>query len=76
MRRGGSQPILVCCALGYSRSACAVAAWLLATGRTPSVDAALIRLAGCRPLVRLGEQHRAALEATQPRLDAPGVVKE
>ncbi len=75
-RRGGSQPILVCCALGYSRSACAVAAWLLATGRTPSVAAALIRLAGCRPRIRLGGRHRAALEAIQPRLDAPGVVKE
>ena len=54
----------------------AVAAWLLATGQTPSVDAALIRLAGCRPRIRLGRQHRAALEAIQQRLDAPGVVKE
>lgn len=59
LRRKG--PLLVCCALGYSRSASAVAAWLLATGRAASVDAALARLAVRRPGIVLGPAHRAAL---------------
>ena len=41
-------PVLVCCALGYSRSACAAAAWLLATGRAATVDAAFVRIQAAR----------------------------
>jgi membrane-associated phospholipid phosphatase len=54
-------PVLVCCALGYSRSACAVAAWLLASGRERDVDAALAAVRAARAGVVLDEGHAAAL---------------
>ncbi|XAE39828.1 phosphatase PAP2/dual specificity phosphatase family protein [Pseudomonas alkylphenolica] len=54
-------PVLVCCALGYSRSATAVAAWLLHSGRASSVDAALELLRQARPRVVLHAAHRQAL---------------
>lgn len=55
-------PVLVCCALGYSRSACVVVAWLVQSGRCKTIDAAeaLIRLA--RPGVVLYPAHRRMLE--------------
>jgi protein-tyrosine phosphatase len=56
-------PLLVCCALGFSRSACAVAAWLLATNRVADVDEALERLRQARANVVLGPRHAAALRA-------------
>ncbi|MET1076748.1 MAG: phosphatase PAP2/dual specificity phosphatase family protein [Pseudomonas sp.] len=59
----GQGPVLVCCALGYSRSATAVAAWLLHSGRAPDVDAALAQLRAASPQVRLGMAQRQALEA-------------
>lgn len=62
-------PLLVCCALGYSRSACAVAAWLLLTGRVASVDAALALLREKRPQVVLAPVHRAALAALSRHAD-------
>ena len=65
-------PVLVCCALGYSRSASAVAAWLLATGRASSVDAALAILQQARPRVVLGPQHRQALARISPLLESAG----
>lgn len=54
-------PVLVCCALGYSRSASAVAAWLLLTGRATKLEDALAIVRGARPSVMLGPAHLAAL---------------
>ena len=56
------RPTLVCCALGYSRSASAVAAWLAGSGRAASVDGAieLIRARGSR--IVLGPAHRRRIE--------------
>jgi protein-tyrosine phosphatase len=54
-------PVLVCCALGYSRSACAAAAWLLATGRVATVDAAFARIQAAREHVVLDAGHAALL---------------
>ena len=54
-------PTLVCCALGFSRSALACAAWLLLTGRTDSVEHALAQLRQARPSVVLGDDHVARL---------------
>jgi len=56
-------PVLVCCALGYSRSAIAVAAWLLATGRDATVEAALARVRSARGHVVLDARHAQALAA-------------
>ncbi|WP_064746082.1 phosphatase PAP2/dual specificity phosphatase family protein [Lysobacter antibioticus] len=55
--------VLVCCALGYSRSAAAVAAWLLRSGRAHSLDAAIETLRRARPAIVLGPAHRRALQA-------------
>ncbi|WP_455823188.1 phosphatase PAP2/dual specificity phosphatase family protein [Pseudomonas graminis] len=57
-----SGPLLVCCALGYSRSATAVAAWLLHSGRAVTVDAALAIIRTARADVVLHPAHREALE--------------
>ncbi len=54
-------PTLVCCALGYSRSALACGAWLLLTGRAPSVEDALGKLRRARPSVVLDERHAGLL---------------
>jgi len=65
-------PVLVCCALGYSRSATAVAAWLLYSGRCQSVDAAVALIRQARPQVVVGPQHLAALQSmvdAQPGLE-------
>jgi protein-tyrosine phosphatase/membrane-associated phospholipid phosphatase len=59
-------PVLVCCALGLSRSASAVAAWLLATGRAPTVEAALARVRAARAAAVFTDRHVAALRAVRP----------
>ncbi len=51
--------LLVCCALGFSRSAMAVAAWLVSQGHSPAAAIARVRVA--RPHVVFGEAHVAAL---------------
>jgi protein-tyrosine phosphatase len=61
IRKNG--PVLVCCALGYSRSACAIAAWLMATGRAATVEAAFERIRMVRGEVVLNAAHATALRA-------------
>lgn len=55
-------PVLVCCALGASRSAAAVAAWLVASGRAASHADAIAQVRRARPMVVLHGAHVAALE--------------
>ena len=47
------KPVLVCCALGYSRSASAVVAWLLMTRRAASYDEAVAMVRKARPSIVL-----------------------
>jgi protein-tyrosine phosphatase len=49
-------PVLVCCALGYSRSAAAVAAWLVATGRAAAALEAVEQVRRARPAAVLGPE--------------------
>ncbi|PAT33554.1 serine/threonine protein phosphatase [Vandammella animalimorsus] len=60
-RQAPGQAVLVCCALGYSRSAMAVAAWLLRYGHAASPAAAVARLQAARPQAVLHASHRAVL---------------
>src|SRR5262249_16995675 len=55
-------PGLVFCALGCSRSACAAAAWLLASGRARDVQAAVATVRAARHLVVLDSGHARALD--------------
>ena len=59
----GPQPVLVHCALGYSRSAVVLAAWLLHTHRAATPAQAEAQLRAARPQVLLTAGHRAALAA-------------
>lgn len=61
-------PVLVSCALGYSRSAAAVAAWLLTSGQSATVAAAVAQVQRARPGVALGESQRRALEQLAQRV--------
>lgn len=59
-------PVLVCCALGYSRSATAVAAWLLYTRRCRDIDSALACVRRARPQVVLAQAQCQALLSLVP----------
>ena len=52
---------LVFCALGYSRSASIVAAWLVADGRAASIDEAAAIIARARPGIVLSPRHLGQL---------------
>jgi len=53
-------PVLVCCALGFSRSAAVVATWLCLHGGAPTVVEAIAALRRAQPRIVL---HEAALDA-------------
>jgi protein-tyrosine phosphatase len=55
------RPTLVCCALGYSRSAAAVTKWLLAERKAESVDAAVEVIRARRPSIVLPVRFRHVL---------------
>ena len=61
--RQGEGRVLVCCALGYSRSAAAVAAWLVLSGRAADLEQALDRVRAARATIVLRRAHRRALAA-------------
>jgi protein-tyrosine phosphatase len=57
-----SRPTLVFCALGYSRSAVSVAAWLVARHIAASADAAIAMIQSRRPAVVFTARHRERLQ--------------
>ncbi len=63
-------PQLVACALGYSRSAGAVAVWLCLSGHCPDMASALALLSERRPGIVIDPALRAALAAAENRIRA------
>lgn len=63
-------PLLVCCALGYSRSATVLAAWLLLSGQAATVEDAVAQIRRARPRIVLKAEQLAVLAqvAGQPQL--------
>ena len=55
-------PMLVCCALGYGRSAAVLAVWLLRTKRMTDLPSALAHLRSKRPRLALNDRQRRAIE--------------
>ena len=53
--------VLVCCALGYSRSATAVIAWLLLTKRATNVEEAIIKVKAGRSSVVISSKQQTVL---------------
>ena len=54
-------PVLVCCALGYSRSVCALAAWLLRSGNAANLADAIDQIRRVRPKLVVSEEDRASI---------------
>jgi hypothetical protein len=62
MRLAPRRPTLVCCALGYSRSAIASAAWLIATGHATDTDDAIEQVRKARPRIVIRPRFRLRLK--------------
>ncbi|MFL6234320.1 MAG: dual specificity protein phosphatase family protein, partial [Thermoanaerobaculia bacterium] len=59
----GERPTLLCCALGYGRSATVAAACLLASGCAADLDEAIEQVRRARPGIALSPAHRRQLAA-------------
>lgn len=57
----GERPTLLCCALGYGRSATVAAAWLLASGRAADLDEAIDQVRRARSGIAISPAHRRQL---------------
>ena len=66
----GEGRVLVCCALGYSRSAATVCCWLLQTKRARNLDDAIQTVTRANPNIVLTQAHRASIETA---LRTPGL---
>lgn len=71
MSLAGQRPTLVCCALGYSRSAVASAAWLMAAGHAANTEDALEQVRRARPQVVVGPKFKLRLEEWAKTWDTP-----
>lgn len=58
----GSGPVLICCALGFSRSAAVTVVWLCIYGQQSSVDSALQRVRLARPQIVIKPALRQIIE--------------
>ena len=68
MRRAG-RPVLVCCALGYGRSAAVVLLWLWAHGGCADLNAAVVRLRQVRPQMVLPDAVRQSIQTAKREME-------
>jgi membrane-associated phospholipid phosphatase len=67
-RARSAGPVLVCCAVGYSRSAATVATWLLTSNRATNLADAIEKIRLARPRIVIDTLLRASIAmATEPR---------
>lgn len=64
-------PVLLCCALGFARSAVVAAAWLLRTGQAGSAEDAVAQIQTARPAVVLGSAQIDQLRRWQQQFPKP-----
>jgi hypothetical protein len=68
IERGRSMgPVLVCCALGYSRSAAAIATWLLTRSAVGSMSEAIEKIRLVRPRIVIDSAMQAAIASAAER---------
>jgi len=59
--------LLVCCALGYSRSAATIATWLIASDRTKTLSEGIDKIRQVRPRIVIDGTLRAAIASATER---------
>jgi protein-tyrosine phosphatase/membrane-associated phospholipid phosphatase len=62
-RRRSTGPVLVCCAVGYSRSAATVATWLITSHTAKTMSEAIERIRRARPRIVIGPALGAVIVA-------------